>query len=356
MPVDSGERATDPLASSALRFSVMATALLLVAAAVGASVRLLPWVLDPRIGKETLAPFAKSLAVIAIEVALLTGWPMGWALAAYRLVDRGEARVLASLGESPLRSAERLVPQGVAFAVILALTSFSLGRMSASPGQIVDGLLQEGHRVCAAASSPTSNAVPFVSATWLCGTGTNATPRLVGRSPLGGIVFTASAARVSDDLRRIELDDARLRLEGPAGVGVHVRVGSLTLRGLAPFTAASPLAPAGRALVVVLAGAGAALAAVVALLRARHRTGYVVAAALGALGPTTSLGALRALELRMPEHGALGPGWLALLAAVPLLAIAVVLGAAALASAISAARAARAGRRGPGAAPERGRG
>lgn len=356
MPADSGERASDPLATSALRFSVMATALLLVAAAVGASVRLLPWVLDPRIGKETLAPFARSLAVIAIEVALLTGWPMGWALAAHRLVDRGEARVLASLGESPLRSAQRLLPQGIAFAAILALTSFSLGRMSAAPGQVVDALLRDGHAACAEATSPTSNAVPFVSATWLCGTNTSATPRLVGRSPVGGVVFTANAAHVSDDLRRIELGDARLRLDGPSGVGVHVRVGSLTLRGLAPFTAASPLAPARRAIVVVLAGAGAALAAVIALLRGRRSTGYVVAAALGALGPTTALGALRALELRMPEQGALGPAWVALLASVPVLAVVVVLGAAALASLLSGARAARAGRRGPGAAPTRRRG
>ncbi len=324
----------DPIAPAALRFAALATGLVLVAAAVGASVRLLPWILDPRIGKETLAPFAESLAVIAVEVALVTGWSVGWALAAQRLVDRGEARVLASLGESPVRTATRLAPQGVAFAIVLALTSFSLGRTSAAPGRVVDALLREGRSACARATSPTTSTVPFVSATWLCGA---SGPRLVGRSPIGGIVFTAGAAGVSHDLRRVELEDARIALAGGAAAPtVHVHVGTLTLRGLAPFAIASPLAPWLRAFLIVLAGAGAATAAVVVLLRARRGMGFVVAAALGAVGPTSALGALRALELRMPEQGGLGIGWIFLLVAVPVLAVGMVVLGSVIAGAVSA--------------------
>lgn len=335
-PARGAPLAADPLGGAALRFAVLATVLVLVAAAVGASVRLLPWVLDPRIGKETLTPFAESLAVIAIEVAVFTGWPVGWALAAQGLVDRGEARVLASLGESPARTAMRLLPQGAVFAVVLALTSFSLGRMSAAPGRVVDALLQEGHAACARASTPTTSAVPFVGSTWLCGGGSG--PRLVGRSPVGGIVYTAGAARVSDDLRRVDLEDARIALATSGTAAVHVHVGTLTLRGLAPFAAASPLAPWQRALVVVLSGAASAIAAVVLLLEMRRGpergAGFVVAAALGAIGPTSALGALRALELRMPEQGQLGAGWIFMLGAVPIVAVGMVVLGARLASAL----------------------
>lgn len=337
---------TDPIGRTALRFSATASGLVLVAAVVSASVRLLPWVLDPRVARETLAPFAKSLLVIAFEVALLTGWPLGWALAAARLVDRGEARALASLGESPGRTAARLLPQGLLFAALLGLASFSLGRTSAAPGQVVDALLHEGRAACARAETPTTSSVPFVSATWLCGAGNE--PRLVGRSPLGGIVFTAGGASVSDDLRRIELSDARVSV-GPTEARVRLHVGTLTLRGLAPFTVASPLAPWARALVLVLSGAGAGTAAVVMLLRglrdlplrrqegraAARRTGVVVAAVLGAVGPTSALGALRALELRMPEGASLGPGWALMLAGVPLVAILMVIATSAIAAAVS---------------------
>ena len=303
--------------------------------------------LDPRVGRETLAPFAKSLLVIAFEVALLTGWPVGWALAAARLVDRGEARALASLGESPAQTATRLLPQGLLFAALLGLASFSLGRTSAAPGEVVDALLHEGRAACARAETPTSSSVPFVSATWLCGAGS--APRLVGRSPLGGIVFTAAGASVSSDLRRIELEDARITV-GPAETRVRLHVGTLTLRGLAPFTVASPLAPWARAVVLVLSGAGAGIAAVLVLLRGlgdlpirrpegrareARSTGVVVAAVLGAVGPTSALGALRALELRMPEGVALGPRWALLLAGVPVVAVLMVLVTSAVAAAIT---------------------
>ena len=89
----------------------------------------------------------------------------------------------------------------------------SLGRDAAAPGRIVDALLAEGRAACAATDREgrRRTRVPFVSATWLCAPERGA-PRLVGRAPIGGVVFTASDARVSDDLRRIDLDDARLAL------------------------------------------------------------------------------------------------------------------------------------------------
>ncbi|AKU94350.1 hypothetical protein AKJ09_01014 [Labilithrix luteola] len=312
--------------------------LVLLAALVGAAVRLLPWALDPTIPWATLAPFAKSLLAVAIEAAILTGWPVGWALAAQRLVERGEARVLASLGESPVRTLARLAPQAMVFVVVLAATSVALGREAAAPGRIVDALLAEGRANCVASEGkPATFSVPFVSATWLCG---GNVPRLVGRAPLGGIVFTAAGARVSDDLRRIDLDDARLALSAPGEaktLGLRVHVASLTLKGMAPWARASSIPPAVRALVVTASGLAASCAVVFALLKLRRRrVGGVIAVALGSSGPLAALGALRGLELRIPD---VAPGaWLLVFVFVPCAAVLAVFAGAMVLTAFGRAR------------------
>jgi hypothetical protein len=333
----------DPIAPVALRGAVVASALVLLAALVGAAVRLLPWVLDPSIPWATLAPFARSLLAVAVEAAVLTGWPVGWALAAARLVERGEAGVLASLGERPRETVFRLAPQAALFAAILGVTSVALGRDAAAPGRIVGALLAEGRAACTRPSDvdpsrPATHAVPFVAATWLCAPGG---PRLVGRTPIGGLVFTAADARVSDDLRRIDLDDARLGLpgasKGEGGLTFRVHVSTLTLRGLAPFAQASSLPPFVRALVVTTSGLAAASAAVLALLELRRRrVGTVAAVAVGAAGPLAALGALRGLELRIPEVAS--RAWLFAFVVVPIAAVAAVAAAAALAALLPVAR------------------
>jgi hypothetical protein len=189
-----------------------------------------------------------------------------------------------------------------------------LGRDAAAPGRVVDTLLREGRAACVTTDSPDARSVPFVSASWLCSGKGDA--HLVGRSPIGGVVFTAANAHASDDLRRIDLDDARLVIDAPR---VRVHVGSLVLHGLAPWARASSLPPFLRAIVVMLSGLLGASAAVYALLRVRSRRfGGIAATAMGASGPLAALGALRSLEVRIPESD---PGaWLLLFALVPLAA------------------------------------
>lgn len=333
----------DPIAPVALRGALLASLLVLVAALIGAGVRLLPLALDPTIPWATLAPFARSLFAVAVEAAVLTGWPVGWALATTRLVERGEAGVLASLGEAPSQTLLRLGPQGALFVAMLAFTSLLLGRDAAAPGRIVRALIDEGRTACTQPSTdrdtPATHAVPFVAATWLCAPGPGG-PRLVGRAPLGGVVFTATGARVSDDLRRIDLDDARLALPTSKGEGsltFRVHVGQLSLRGLAPWAQASSIPPALRAVIVTVSGVAAASAAVFALLRLRRRrVGSVAAVAIGASGPLAALGALRGLELRIPEVAS--KGWLFAFVMVPLAAVAAVVAASALAALLPVAR------------------
>src|SRR5205814_2713100 len=122
----------------------------------------LPWVLDPTIPWSELAPFARSLGAVAVEAAILVGWPVGWAIASQRLVERGEARVLASLGEAPAQTVMRLAPQAAVFVALLAATSALLGRDAAAPGRVVGDLLARGHDACARTPNPTTHGVPFV--------------------------------------------------------------------------------------------------------------------------------------------------------------------------------------------------
>ncbi len=301
------------------------TGLVLVAAGLAAAVRLLPWLLDARVPVHVALPFARGLLAIALEAALLVGWPIGWALATHRLVERGEALVLQSLGEAPPVTLRRLAPQGLAFAALLAAASLVGGRDAREPGRVVTELLEEGRVACQRAHHPSSFAVPFSGTTWLCRP--DASPRLVGRAPgaLTGVFFSARAARVSGDLRQIELEDARLALGGgggsEAGHAGIVHVGTLALRGLPPWAQASTLPSWLRAALLAISGALAAVLAALAALRRRPAPrGRIHAILVGAAGPLAALAFLRVLE----RTEAVAAVYLA----VPLACAAVVLGAA----------------------------
>src|ERR1700677_3784659 len=100
-----GRGPREPLAARTAGASAGILALLALA---GASVRILPWLLDPRVPWRMALPFGRAVASVALEAAVLVGWPVGWALAAFVLVEGGEARVLAMLGERPARTTARL--------------------------------------------------------------------------------------------------------------------------------------------------------------------------------------------------------------------------------------------------------
>jgi hypothetical protein len=322
------------LERAALRAALATTALVMTAAALAAAVRLLPWLLDPRVPWHVALPFARGLVAIALEAALLVGWPIGWALAAHRLVERGEALAILTLGERPERTIARLWPQGLMMAALLAGASLVGGRDAREPGRVVTELLDEGRAACAAAEAPASFVVPFTGSTWLCRP--DAPPRLAGAAPgaLSGVLFSARAARVSGDLRRIELEDPHLGFSGFAGApgaraaSITVKLDALAIHGLPPWAQASTLPSPLRALFLALAGvASAALAALAALRRPFAPHGRLHAIAVGAAGPLAALAALRLLE-RTEAHAAV-------YALVPLAALAAVAVVPALARALA---------------------
>jgi hypothetical protein len=296
------------LSREAFRFGVLSAFALFACAVLAAFVRLFPWLLEPNLPWRVTWPFARSLLVLAAEAAVVLGWPLGWALAAARLVDRGEARVLATLGESPWSTTLRLRVQGLAFALVLGALSLLGGRDANAPGLVVQELLDEGKTACALASTREAHVVPLVKASWLCSPGLP--PRLVGKPPglASALTFTAGGVHVSPDLARFELDDARL-LTPPVkdGMAVALHVRTLVLRGLPPFAFTSSLPAWLRALVLALAAWGSAKVAVAAILAfGPTRRLTVRAASLGVAGPLLALFVLRQIEARAPSLWAYG--------------------------------------------------
>jgi hypothetical protein len=264
------------------------------------AVRLLPWLLDPSVPWRVAAPFARGLAAVALEAALLLGWPIGWAVACFRFVESGEARVLSTLGERPQQTVRRLAPQGFAFAAALGVVALVYGSDANAPGRVVTELIADARASCAVVRAPSTYAVPFTGLTWLCAPGRE--PRLVGSVPggLSGALVTARDARVAGDFRVIDLDDARVLLPGapaasPPGSAISLHVAALSLHGMAPWARASTLPAALRAPLLALAAWISASVAALAVLggAARTRLGVLV---LGAAGPLATLGFLRLLE------------------------------------------------------------
>jgi hypothetical protein len=312
-----------PIGAPVLRAASVSVALLASLALVAAGVRVLPWLMDSHVPWRVALPFARAIASVALEAAVLVGWPIGCALGAFAFAERGEARVLALLGERPIRTALRLAPIALVFGAALAVVSLAGGRDASEPGRVVAELLAQGRASCGRSSEGAVD-VPIVGATWLC-----AEPRLVGAPPFAvpsrddaRAVYTAKGIDVSPDARRIALDDAWLTLPSASG-GTRLHVARAVF-SLPPFVRASALAPAGRAALLAASGGASSIlsAWLVLLLVARRETAWRLhAIALGGGGPVAALTVLHALEradaqpllyLALPVVAVMLPGALAL--------------------------------------------
>jgi hypothetical protein len=308
----------DRFLRSARNTSLVASGAIALVGVVAGAVRLLPWLLDPAVPASVALPFARGLVAVALEAALFVGWPVGCALACFEFVERGEARLMQSLGERPVTTVARLAPQGLLLAALIGGVALVYGSDANAPGRVATELVETARRSCERAASPTTYAIPFTDMTWLCAP--DREPRLVG-SPAGALasaVVTARGARIGGDFRSVELDDARLLFAAPSAVAMHVA--SLTLSRMPPWARASTLrAPLRAALFAMTAWLAAWLSAYAVLMRgARTRLAAIV---IGASGPLAALGSVRWLE-----QGNAGPAAFALVPVVCALASSVVAG------------------------------
>lgn len=280
-------------------FALAASAVVALLAAAAGVARVLPILLDPEVPRRAARPFLLGVLSLSCEVGLLVGWPLGWAEAAVRSRERGEARARMALGESPLARVLSLWPAIVFLGCVVAIASIAWGRDARAPGRVARALVEEARVACAAKTSPDVAAVPLVRATWLCRPGR--APLLLGEGAgsAHAIDFVASSLGIADDLTAIDARDVQVLL--PTSTPVRMRVGDARVKGLAPFSAPSAVSPIARALVIVASALfSAVLAATAALGRGEGSltAGWQRAIAWGIAiaGPATTLAVLRACE------------------------------------------------------------
>jgi hypothetical protein len=277
------------------RLTLAIAAGVLAVAALAGGIRVLPLLLAPGVLARLVPVLARGAAGVALETAFFVAPPLAFALAASRLVDRGEARALFAIGARPIRLVAAAWPAllGVAMAAGLAATAW--GREAAAPGRVIRDLLAEARAACAASPPPAVAEVPLLGVSWVCVRG--AGPRVVGPAQAGpGGAFMAASIEVSDDLRSVGATDLTLLLPAREGEGpLRVEVAAASIRGLAPVGRASNLSVPARAALLGLSAPVLAAAAAWIVLRAAVR-GRTAALALGAVGPGAALLVFSALE------------------------------------------------------------
>src|SRR5262249_11901340 len=92
-----------PLGRRVSRATLEAGAVVVVLAVLGGLVRVLPWLAAPDVPLRVAGPFARGLLAVGLETTLLVAPPIGWALGAAGLVERGEARAFFATGVGPGR-------------------------------------------------------------------------------------------------------------------------------------------------------------------------------------------------------------------------------------------------------------
>jgi hypothetical protein len=280
-------------ARSAQNASIVASGAIAMVGVVAGAVRLLPWLIDPSVPWAVAAPFARGLAAVTLEAALFLGWPVGCSLACFRLVERGEARVLQALGERPARTVARLAPPALTLVLALGAVALVYGSDANAPGRVATELVARARASCQTVRRPKTYAIPFTQMTWLCAPGRQ--PRLVGSAlgTMSSAVITAKDARIAGDFRVLELDDARLLFPGEPPVSMHV--GALSMHGMAPWAHASTLPALLRAVLFALSAGIASCLAAAFVLRGAAST-RLGALTLGAVGPLAALELVRVLE------------------------------------------------------------
>jgi len=288
-------------AAPAARLAAAIAAGILTVSLIAGVVRVLPLFLASGVPLRLAPVLARGIAGVSLETALFLAPPIAWALAASRLVDRGEARALFAVGVRPLRVIASGWPATLAVAAAAALAAAVWGRQASAPGRALRDLLAEARTACTSAPPPAAADVPLLGVSWVCLAGEP--PRVIGQAPVGAGAFAATAIVVSDDLRSLDATDLEIlvpAVEGRPEARIHAAAASI--RGIAPVGRASNLAVVPRAL--LLAVSATALSAVAGgLALALGIRSRATAFALGAAGPAAALLVFSALE-RAPSPAA----------------------------------------------------
>ncbi len=198
----------------------------LILAAFGVILVILPWLRAPDVSRAVIFPIFLVVFGKSAELAFLVGMPIGFALGARRLVRAAEA--LGSPVEKIAGSHWRLVlTVSCAMGAMLGVTGQAyVNYWSLVPGRMARSALASARERCLEDPGAPGARIPLLGATWICNK--SQLPRLVGTLPGSRLrgSFSAGDVRVSDDLLTVELDDVRL------GVRPTGQIPTLQLRTL----------------------------------------------------------------------------------------------------------------------------
>lgn len=288
---------TQALVLPVLRSSLGALGVLALLALLAGAVRIVPWLLDPSLPLAVTWVFARSVLAYLGEAALWLALPLGVTWALYVRLERGELQIPALLGVPESRTLRTLWPVCAAWASVLFAVSYASGVTAREPGAVLQHLLEEGEASCANVDTPSSQAVPLLDAAWVCQPGV--APRLVGRSPLGGVAYVARSAAVNAEVSQIHLQDASFLREGFTLHAQRVHLG-----GMRPFVASAAVPALLRALTAVLCTLASVLGLAWLLLRRTRPCAAPLALTAGLSGPLVGMLALAAAS----THPVLGVG------------------------------------------------
>ncbi len=184
--------------------------------------RVLPWVLDPRVGWPVVWPFARALVTGALEVSVCLALPAGLALGAARLVDTGEADVALLSGRGPRDVALAGWPIVAALAALAISSSLAWG-VGARDVAALDELVRGARRAC---QDRALSEVPPLGVAWVC----RPAPRVSG--VFGGSIAADAAEIALSPRGEVRLVDLRASLRGPPELELRVR--GAVVRGVAP--------------------------------------------------------------------------------------------------------------------------
>ncbi|MRG94332.1 hypothetical protein [Polyangium spumosum] len=308
------------LALPTLRDASLVAALVASVSLLAGLVRLMPLLLAPSVPARLGLPFARAALAVSLEVAFVVAPALGAALAAARLVDRGEARAVFALGASPRSLVASALPVWLLAFALSGLASLAWGLEAEAPGRLAARLLVDGRAACVDFAardprSPHAATVPLADATWICLPGEP--PRLVmSPSLLGGSALAARSIELSADTTSLVADDLVLALPSNETTGpMTVRVGRASVRGLLPLGRPSNLRAPVRACLLGSTALSSALFASLSVL-AFGLGGRALALFVGLSGPALALLVFSALEreksplsayLIVPALGSLGP-------------------------------------------------
>lgn len=261
-------------------------------------VRVAPILLAPGVPPALAPALLRGALGVALETATFLAPSIGWALAASRFVDRGEARAVFALGVRPARIVSTSAPLLLIAAALSLAASIAWGREAEAPGRLVRDMTEDARRACARTNQrPSSVEVPMIGLSWICLR--EGPPRAVIAVRAAGrpLVMAASSITLSDDLRSIHANELGVAIpaSGPDEAGVTIRAEHASIRGLVPLGRASNVSALARA--AILASTSAILAALAALAAiAQGVRGRPSALAIGIVGPCASLLVFSTLE------------------------------------------------------------